>query len=175
MSHYKLGPCIVLVAAVRGTREAYDAAMDMLPQAANIDGRPAPEGGSGKFAIREWRSPAQLRGEQLLAWAKARRKSGGLPGVMLGNNRGRPMAEIVPPGYGRMKTAILQQLSGGPKSAREVAEELGNSIRGVWGNLKAMEAEGRVANDVPLEDEDDDGFVRGPKPMLWRLVEKEAA
>jgi hypothetical protein len=85
------------------------------------------------------------------------------------------MAEIVPPGYGRMKTAILQELATGPKSAREMAEELGNSIRGVWGNLKLMEAEGRVANDVPLEDEDDDGLVTGPKPMLWRLVEKEAA
>lgn len=175
MSHYKLGPCIVLVAAVRGTREAYDAAMDMLPQAANIDGRPASEGGSGKFAMREWRSPAQLRADQLLDWARCRRIAGGLPGVLLGKNLGRPMAEIVPPGYGRMKTAILQELATGPKSAREMAEELGNSIRGVWGNLKLMEAEGRVANDVPLEDEDDDGLVTGPKPMLWRLVEKEAA
>ena len=176
MSEYRLGPCIVLTAAVRGTRDAYDAAMEMLPVAERIDGRTLTEGGGTSFSFREWKSPAQLRAEQLLQWARDRSKLGTLPGITKAPERkGRPLAEIIPPGYGRMKVAILQQLAIGPKSAREMAEELGNSIRGVWGNLKVMECDGRVANDVPLEDEDDDGLVTGPKPMLWRLVQKEAA
>ena len=82
MSDYRLGPCIVLVAAVRGTREAYDAAMEMLPVAANSDDRPAAQGARAKFAVREYKVPQELQRKHVLSWAKQLGKTRMLPGVL---------------------------------------------------------------------------------------------
>ena len=166
---YDLPGCIILAAAVYGTRKAYDAAMSLLPMARRLEGRAETVAEGSRFAKDEYRAPASAMSYGLLDWARARVRNGrGLPGLAkpvpvprVGFARGKHGR------HGEMKGLIVEQLTAGPRSIREMARALQVSPTALHYHLKALATERRAKDDLVGPKAADQV---GPAPRLWRLT-----
>jgi DNA-binding transcriptional ArsR family regulator len=166
---YDLPGCIILTAAVYGTKKAYDAAMAMLPMARRLEGRAETVAEGSRFAKDEYRAPASAISYGLLDWARARVKRGvGLPG--LAKTAKQPRVGFARGKHGRhgeMKGLILQELAAGPRSIREMARALQVSPTALHYHLKALATERRANDDLVGPKPE---HQVGPAPRLWRLT-----
>jgi DNA-binding transcriptional ArsR family regulator len=166
---YDLPGCIILTAAVMGTRKAYDAAMALLPMARRLEGRTETVAEGSRFAKDEYRAPASATSYGLLDWARSRVRTGrGLPG--LAKTAKQPRVGFARGKHGRhgeMKGLILQELAAGPRSIREMARALQVSPTALHYHLKSLAKDGAAIDDMLAPK---DPHVVGPAARLWRKL-----
>jgi DNA-binding transcriptional ArsR family regulator len=165
---YDLPGCIILTAAVYGTKKAYDAPMSLLPMARRLEGRAETVADGSRFAKDEYRAPASATSYGLLDCARSRVRAGrGLPG--LAKTKPVPRVGFARGKHGRhgeMKGLVLQELAAGPRSIRQLAVALQVSPTALHYHLKALARKGRVNDDLVGPKSADQV---GPAPRLWRL------
>jgi hypothetical protein len=149
---YYLPACVVLLAAIHGTRQAFEAAMAMLPAARRVSERWVAAG--GRRPALELISGAQETedegGEDVLAWARKRAMAGrGLPGASRARVESAPVSrKIRRPGRAvhmedqRRQMLVILRLK--PMAPRKLATVTGWSAPTVCRRLRELASAGAV-------------------------------
>ena len=161
---YDLPGCIILAAAVYGTKKAYDAAMAMLPMARRLEGREETVAEGSRFAKDEYRAPASATTYGLLDWARSRVSKGrGLPGVVI------PPAPVVLQTVrhgkrGQQRAVILEMITEEPMTVQEISALCGISGRLAFHHLQKLAQAGQAVHEA-LQQVTGKG---GAQPRVWR-------
>jgi DNA-binding transcriptional ArsR family regulator len=167
---YDLCGCIVLAAAAIGTKQAKEAAMDLLPVARRLQGRkhvPAEVALSNhrRFSVDVL---PEVSSDPILAWAKAQARKGRKFGATVESS---PAAEHSNDQCICHRERIEATLQAGEMLTKDLARALGVRREVLSLSLNKLRRLGVVACRGI---ERGKGAGRGQKPKAWRLL-KEAA